>query len=221
MMTRLRTLSLALRQQAYPRELRIAAPSLRIGPWSLEEIRALLASPDAVAADTAGALLDPTAAPVHTNAAPLDPAAAPADTNAAPLDPAAASAHTTAEPLDLGFVRSLATHVWRLEKATHVWRLEKQAARLGDDSRGNRVTGRIDLLAELLRQAGITTTDFTGKPFDENEIWDDVVGSKEEKRNPVITAMRAPRIALKGTVIQRGLPIVEDKDVDHSKEDPR
>jgi len=103
---------------------------------------------------------------------------------------------------DPGFLRGLATHVWRLEKT---------AAHLDDSGASLRIHSRIDMLSELLKEAGVTVIDFSGRSFDANELWDDVIGTQEEKRDPVVASMREPRVVYHGTVIQRGLPVIEDR----------
>lgn len=103
--------------------------------------------------------------------------------------------------------------------ATHLWRLEKTAARLDDSGASVRIHSRIDMLSGLLKEAGVTTIDFSGRAFDANEIWDDVIGTQEEKRDPVIASMREPRVVYQGTVIQRGLPVIEDRTPPESHEE--
>ena len=95
--------------------------------------------------------------------------------------------------------------------ATGVWRLGRQISRLDGSKLGCRVKTRMEVLGGILHTQGIEIVDFAGKPYDANEIWDEVISSPEEKADPIIASMREPRVNYQGAVIQRGQPVVEDR----------
>jgi hypothetical protein len=107
-----------------------------------------------------------------------------------------------AEPLDAAVVRRLANVTWNLMG---------QVKRLGTTTFDRALKGRIDLLTDGLEEAGIELIDFTGQDFDEGDFWDEVVASEERKLHPVIVGMSKPRVKYRNVVVQRGMPIVEDR----------
>jgi hypothetical protein len=118
-----------------------------------------------------------------------------------PDAPAVAEADPSPRPLDPRFVKKLALAAWRLGR---------QAERLVDGEQASRLRTRVEILLELLRNEEVEILDYSGKPYDPGEVWDDVIGSREEKQNPVITSMREPRVLYRGALVVRGTPIIED-----------
>ena len=92
--------------------------------------------------------------------------------------------------------------------ATSIWRLEKQAKKLGNSEEDAAVNNRLKIVMNTLTKQGVEIRDYTGTPFDEDEIWDDVVGAGDQAGPVVIAGMREPRVLLNNRLIQRGTPIL-------------
>jgi hypothetical protein len=94
--------------------------------------------------------------------------------------------------------------------ATWSWRVDRHLASLGEGSDARALKSRMRQLATLWGDHDVKIYDYTGKAYDPEEIWDDVIGSDGVKQRPIITGMREPRITVRGVMIQRGIPIIED-----------
>lgn len=100
------------------------------------------------------------------------------------------------------FVAELSSNIWRINKRINL------ASDTGIQQKT--VTGihnLVNRLYKLLESYEIEIQDYSGDRFDQNEIWDDVSGNAEDTVG-VIQEMARPRILYKGTVIQRGMPII-------------
>jgi hypothetical protein len=113
-----------------------------------------------------------------------------------------ASVTAAPEPLDPAVVRRLANVTWNLMG---------QAQQLGETTFDRALRGRIDILTQALEDARIELIDYTGQDYDEGEIWDEVIGAEGRKLQPAIVAMNKPRVRYRGVVVQRGIPVVEDR----------
>jgi hypothetical protein len=112
-----------------------------------------------------------------------------------------------ADPLDPALVRRLANVTWNLRG---------QVQRLGETTFDRALKGRIDILTQALEDAGIELIDFTGQDFDEGDFWDEVVAAEGQKLHPVIVGMSKPRVKYRNVLIQRGMPIVEDRSTEQT-----
>jgi hypothetical protein len=64
----------------------------------------------------------------------------------------------------------------------------------------------------LLRQQEVEIIDFTGQDFDPGELWDELIsGGLPDDARPFIAAMQMPRLRRRGRLLQRGVPIVRDR----------
>lgn len=120
---------------------------------------------------------------------------------------------TTVEPaLDPAHVRKLANVTWNLMG---------QAKTLGETSFDRALKGRVDILKRILEDVGIEMIDYTGQDYDDGEIWDEVLGSEGRKMRPVIVSMSRPRVKYRTLVVQRGMPVIEDRDAESTGGDPK
>ena len=105
-------------------------------------------------------------------------------------------------PIDAAFVVKLANITWRLAA---------QARKLGPGGQGRNVQNRVDSLTGLLQSQQVEIVDYSGQDFDAGEIWDEVIFDPRDKTQPFISEMQLPRVRWRGEVVQRGKPIVEDR----------
>lgn len=104
--------------------------------------------------------------------------------------------------IDIGFIR---------EMATYIWRLEKRIASMAGPDKPTRLINAVDMMKDLLTKENIEIKDYTGMkwgpPYDEM-YWDAVNGSSSQKGGPI--RMATPRILYNGEIIQLGkLTILE------------
>jgi hypothetical protein len=122
---------------------------------------------------------------------------------ALPEAPAAAPAPAEADTSDDVFLAKLATLAWRLSIL---------APKVAGSAPGRSVQNRVDALAALLRQQEVEIIDFSGQDFDPGELWDELIsGGLPDDARPFIAAMQMPRLRRRGRLLQRGVPIVRDR----------
>jgi hypothetical protein len=93
---------------------------------------------------------------------------------------------------------------------TTFWRFEREMATMADSEETRILKGRLRQLRNLLPRHEIQVYDYSGKTYDPDEIWDNVIADDTPKRNPIIFEMREPRIVYRGAMIQHGTPVVTD-----------
>lgn len=94
--------------------------------------------------------------------------------------------------------------------ANIAWRLDQLVGRLDSGGVGRAVRNRVDALNALLKAQQVTIEDYSGRPFDPGELWDEVVSDQTMKQRPMIGAMKLPRIKVRGAIVQRGTPEIVD-----------
>lgn len=94
---------------------------------------------------------------------------------------------------------------------TTFWKLEAQVARMTASGESRTLRNRLRQLSNVMKTHDIQVYDYSGKAYDPDEIWDEVVADETRKADPVIVGMREPRIVYRGDMLQRGTPIVEDR----------
>lgn len=110
--------------------------------------------------------------------------------------------------------------VFLAKLATLAWRLSILAPKVAGSAPGRSVQNRVDALAALLRQQEVEIIDFSGRDFDPDEVWDELVsGELPGDASPFIASMQLPRLRRKGRLIQRGIPIVRDRNEESNEGD--
>jgi len=105
--------------------------------------------------------------------------------------------------------------------ATLAWRLSILAPKFAGHASGRSLANRADALVTLVARLGVETTDCSGQDFDPGELWDEVVsdGVAPDGR-PFIESMQMPRVRHNGRTLQRGVPIVADRNDHRNTGDP-
>ena len=130
---------------------------------------------------------------------------------ALPEASAAASVAVEADTSDDVFLAKLATLAWRLSIL---------APKVAGSAPGRSLQNRVDALAALLRQQEVEIIDFSGQDFDPGELWDELIsGGLPDDARPFIAAMQMPRLRRRGRLLQRGVPIVRDRNEETSEGD--
>ncbi len=102
---------------------------------------------------------------------------------------------------DTGFIREIATSVWRLEK-----RMEYVA----DHSKVTKVTNAVNLMKDILKKQKIQIEDYTGKTWGSPVIESTVVVIGGDPTG--IIRMVEPRIFYDGKILQHGKVVIEQKE---------
>lgn len=110
--------------------------------------------------------------------------------------------------------------VFLAKLATLAWRLSILAPKVAGSAPGRSVQNRVDALTALLRQQEVEIIDFSGQDFDPGELWDELIsGGLPDGARPFIAAMQMPRLRRRGRLLQRGVPIVRDRNEEASEGD--
>jgi len=99
-----------------------------------------------------------------------------------------------------------------LPVANETWRLGKRLEKMSDETQRLRLTAVLRGLQEVLDKQGAQVFDFTGQEYNPDETWDKVIGTPANDGSARVADMTAPRIFLRGAMIQAGTVIVRGKD---------
>jgi hypothetical protein len=111
--------------------------------------------------------------------------------------------------------------VFLAKLATLAWRMGHLAPKVTGSAPGRSLQNRVDALATLLRQQAVEIIDYSGQDFDPDEVWDELIsGGLPADARPFIASMQLPRLRRHGRLLQRGIPIVRDRNEETSEGDP-